>query len=244
MALIGSRTLQRNTKEILDDIERDGEPVVILRHGQPVAALIPVDQEHAEALVLATSPEFSERPRVRESSDEQVDDASATAAPGLAEERQVAAQSEAILLARPGETVGLRGKMTADLRASALKDFLAVRDDLAHGRLGTGPPVEQSESVSSLITALEHSLLVSAKANVLAGATEFPTKTAVAAIVQRQRDSLHALARVLDIFMAQNIAVNALLAHHGDLNELNVKDVGHIATEAVMLDLDLEGTDA
>jgi prevent-host-death family protein len=66
MALIGSRTLQRNTKEILDKVENDGEAVVILRHGRPAAALVPIDQERAEALVLATSPEFAERRRARE----------------------------------------------------------------------------------------------------------------------------------------------------------------------------------
>lgn len=61
MALIGSRTLQRETKRILDQVEDQGEPVVILRHGRPAAALVPIDQEQAEAIVLATSPELKAR---------------------------------------------------------------------------------------------------------------------------------------------------------------------------------------
>ena len=54
-SLIGSRTLQRETKQVLDQIEGGGEPVLIMRHGRPVAALVAIDEERAKALVLADS---------------------------------------------------------------------------------------------------------------------------------------------------------------------------------------------
>jgi len=62
MALIGSRALQRNTRDVLDAVER-GETQVIMRHGRPVAALVPIDEQEAQQLVLTTSPEFTERRR-------------------------------------------------------------------------------------------------------------------------------------------------------------------------------------
>ena len=65
MALIGSRTLQQNTSEMLDKAE-SGEPVVILRHGKPTTALVPIDQKTAEMLVFTSSPEFTERFKARE----------------------------------------------------------------------------------------------------------------------------------------------------------------------------------
>ena len=54
-SLIGSRTLQRQTKDVLDHIEQVGEPVVILRYGRPAAALVPIDEEEAKKLLLASS---------------------------------------------------------------------------------------------------------------------------------------------------------------------------------------------
>jgi prevent-host-death family protein len=55
--LIGSRTLHRHTKDVLDRVER-GESVVILRYGQPTAALVPISEEQAQAMVFAGSPEL------------------------------------------------------------------------------------------------------------------------------------------------------------------------------------------
>jgi prevent-host-death family protein len=70
--LIGSRTLHRHTKDVLDRVER-GESVVILRYGRPAAALVPIDEERAQAIVLASSPEL-------DSDSAEVPDAAAEAA--------------------------------------------------------------------------------------------------------------------------------------------------------------------
>lgn len=60
MAMISVRDLQRNAKDIFDKIEDDSEPVVITRRGRPIAALTPVNQAQAEAILVATSSEFIE----------------------------------------------------------------------------------------------------------------------------------------------------------------------------------------
>ena len=65
--MIGSRALQRDTKDVMDRVE-NGESMVILRHGRPVAALVPIDREQAEVLALAGSPGFAGRDeRIRDS---------------------------------------------------------------------------------------------------------------------------------------------------------------------------------
>lgn len=61
LSVIGSRTLQRETKDVLDRIQDSGEPVVIFRHGRPAAALVPIDETQARALALASSPEIRAR---------------------------------------------------------------------------------------------------------------------------------------------------------------------------------------
>jgi antitoxin (DNA-binding transcriptional repressor) of toxin-antitoxin stability system len=58
MGMITMRTLLRDTTNIFGKIERDNEPFVIVRRGKAVAALVPIDQERAEAQILAAAPEF------------------------------------------------------------------------------------------------------------------------------------------------------------------------------------------
>ncbi|UEL29464.1 type II toxin-antitoxin system Phd/YefM family antitoxin [Pseudarthrobacter sp. L1SW] len=58
MAMLSIRDLQRNARDIFDKIELGGEPMVITRHGRPIATLMPVDQRQAEAILVSTSEEF------------------------------------------------------------------------------------------------------------------------------------------------------------------------------------------
>jgi antitoxin (DNA-binding transcriptional repressor) of toxin-antitoxin stability system len=43
---------------VIEQLERDGVPVVVTRHGQPVAALTLVSEQQAAALALAVVPEY------------------------------------------------------------------------------------------------------------------------------------------------------------------------------------------
>lgn len=59
MAIIGMRDLLRDPKQVFRDVEERGEPMVVTRNGRPVAALVPVDSENAERLLLGATPEYS-----------------------------------------------------------------------------------------------------------------------------------------------------------------------------------------
>jgi prevent-host-death family protein len=63
MAIIGIRDLVRTSKGILARVEQEKEPFLITRHGQPVAALVPVDPAEAERYVLAAAPALVESRR-------------------------------------------------------------------------------------------------------------------------------------------------------------------------------------
>jgi prevent-host-death family protein len=56
--IVGLRQLSRETRDVLEQLEQDGEPVVVTRHGKPIAALTAVSEEQAAAFALAVVPEF------------------------------------------------------------------------------------------------------------------------------------------------------------------------------------------
>jgi prevent-host-death family protein len=89
MSLIGSRTLHRNTKDVLDHVQHAGESVVILRRGRPAAVLAPIDEEHAKAVVLASSPQLQES-RVARAAEE-----GSESQPFAVAEREITGEEEA-----------------------------------------------------------------------------------------------------------------------------------------------------
>ena len=66
MPAVSVRKLLRDASAVFGGLERDGEPVLITRRGRPVAALIPVDPEDAEAMILSAAPEMIESRRQAE----------------------------------------------------------------------------------------------------------------------------------------------------------------------------------
>ena len=68
MPAMGIRALLRDAKAVFERIEQDQEPVLITRRGRPFAALVPVDPENAEALILSSAPELVESRRRAENS--------------------------------------------------------------------------------------------------------------------------------------------------------------------------------
>lgn len=61
--IVGIRELSRDTSRIIQEFERTGEPVIVTREGLPIGALVAVDQQQLQDLVLATAPEFIQRRR-------------------------------------------------------------------------------------------------------------------------------------------------------------------------------------
>jgi antitoxin (DNA-binding transcriptional repressor) of toxin-antitoxin stability system len=66
MATITMRDLVRDSKRVFDALEADRIPMVVTRNGRPFAALMPIDQEQAESLLLASNPEVAEMQRKAE----------------------------------------------------------------------------------------------------------------------------------------------------------------------------------
>jgi prevent-host-death family protein len=58
MAVVGLRQLSRETREVIDQLKKDGEPIVITERGTPIAAISPLSQADAAAYALALAPEF------------------------------------------------------------------------------------------------------------------------------------------------------------------------------------------
>lgn len=58
MALIGVRDLARRTREVIEQVERSGEIALVTKHGRPSVAIVPIDAERIEDLLLANAAEF------------------------------------------------------------------------------------------------------------------------------------------------------------------------------------------
>lgn len=64
MGTIGIRDLSRNASQVIDQVSSTGDPMIVTKHGRPVAALIAVDPDALEDFVLATAPEYAADRRV------------------------------------------------------------------------------------------------------------------------------------------------------------------------------------
>ncbi len=58
MESYGIRELQRRPGEIVDQVERNGRPALVTRHGKPAAVLLPVDADAFEDWLIANAPEY------------------------------------------------------------------------------------------------------------------------------------------------------------------------------------------
>ena len=58
MGTIGIRDLSRNASRVIDQVSSTGNPMIVTKHGRPVAAVVAVDPDALEDYVLATAPEY------------------------------------------------------------------------------------------------------------------------------------------------------------------------------------------
>jgi prevent-host-death family protein len=59
MGTIGIRDLSRNASHVIDEVSSTGSPMIITKHGRPVAVVVAVDADALEDFVLATAPEYA-----------------------------------------------------------------------------------------------------------------------------------------------------------------------------------------
>lgn len=58
MQTVGVRDLVSRASALLDELEQDGQPIIVTRRGQPIAVLSAIDAEEFYDYVLAHGPEF------------------------------------------------------------------------------------------------------------------------------------------------------------------------------------------
>jgi len=59
MGTIGIRDLSRNASHVIDQVSSTGSPMIVTKHGRPVAAVVAIDADALEDFVLATAPEYA-----------------------------------------------------------------------------------------------------------------------------------------------------------------------------------------
>jgi prevent-host-death family protein len=61
MPIVGLRELSKKTSDVIELLEEDGEPVLITRHGKPIAALTALTEKDVAAYALAVLPDHIQR---------------------------------------------------------------------------------------------------------------------------------------------------------------------------------------
>jgi prevent-host-death family protein len=56
--MIGIRELSRQLSRSIEAVEETGRPLLITRHGKPVAAIVRIDAAELEEFILSNAPEF------------------------------------------------------------------------------------------------------------------------------------------------------------------------------------------
>ena len=57
--LLGIRAFSRRVSREIESVIETGEPLVLTKHGRPVAAVVPIDENSLEDFVIAHAPEFT-----------------------------------------------------------------------------------------------------------------------------------------------------------------------------------------
>ncbi|MFI5009595.1 MAG: type II toxin-antitoxin system Phd/YefM family antitoxin [Solirubrobacterales bacterium] len=60
MSTVSIRDLQRNTSGVVADVADSKHTALVTRHGEPVAALVPIDAQDLEDYLLSKIPSFAE----------------------------------------------------------------------------------------------------------------------------------------------------------------------------------------
>lgn len=60
MSTVSIRDLQRNTSGVIADVADSKHTALVTRHGEPVAALVPIDAQDLEDYLLSKVPGFAE----------------------------------------------------------------------------------------------------------------------------------------------------------------------------------------
>ena len=59
MTTVSIRELARNASGVVRDVARTGRPALVTRHGEPMVAVVPIDETELEDFILSRSPAFA-----------------------------------------------------------------------------------------------------------------------------------------------------------------------------------------
>jgi prevent-host-death family protein len=59
MTTVSIRDLARNASGVVRDVARTGRPALVTRHGEPMVAVVPIDEGELEDFILSKSPVFA-----------------------------------------------------------------------------------------------------------------------------------------------------------------------------------------
>ena len=60
MATVSIRDLQRNTSGVIAEVASSKKPTLVTRHGEPIAAIVPIDAQDLEDFLLSKAAMFAE----------------------------------------------------------------------------------------------------------------------------------------------------------------------------------------
>ncbi len=60
MSTVSIRDLQRNTSGVVAEVAESKHAALVTRHGEPIAALVPIDAQDLEDYLLSKVPSFAE----------------------------------------------------------------------------------------------------------------------------------------------------------------------------------------
>lgn len=66
MAHVGIRDLSRNPSKVVEEVSNSGRPALVTKHGKPIVAIVPIDEDALEDWVLENAPSFVEARRAAE----------------------------------------------------------------------------------------------------------------------------------------------------------------------------------
>jgi antitoxin (DNA-binding transcriptional repressor) of toxin-antitoxin stability system len=206
--LIGIRQLCRQTAEVFDALEKTGEPVVIARHGKPIAALIQIDESRLTELIVASAPEFVDD---RQAADEALARGDVQPMSEVMAELSAARESEpaAPALGDLEHLVGI---------AIGTPEYKRVFESVSRAAVESAPielEANQAEQISTVNEGLTRALVAEAMSTAMATALERVRRLneRLAQIAAREDAPATSYAQMLDrVAEAEHLSVSAEVA--------------------------------
>jgi antitoxin (DNA-binding transcriptional repressor) of toxin-antitoxin stability system len=216
MSVIGIRQLCRQTTDVFDELEKTGAPVVIARHGKPIAALIQIDESRMADLILASASEFVDD---RQAADEALSRGDVQPMTEVMAELAAARESES---AEPA--VGALGRLVA--LAIGTPEYEQAIESVSRAAVESAPiklEAGEAEHISAVNEGLTRALVAGAMWSAMAAALARVRRVneRVAQIAALDDAPASSYAQMLDrVVEAEELSVAAEIPSHYAVSEV------------------------